>query len=301
MAEPGPLFVYGPMAARSFLEAALGVAGADTASEALLPDHGLSAQPDAFPLPGLVDGGEGVQGRIVSDPEAVARLIYIGEALKLGPLQQVRPRREGHEVSARALAGWPGSLDWSAEHWSSASQATLDHATREIVVDMSSRPAADLAPTRAMILSRAAARVAAQDSVPTDLRSDARAEKVEEMRVETPHAGFSAPAATSCATRISMAARARFCAARCSLRRMQRLCCPMTRCAIACLWSNSSALAPTGAAIRIPGCWNLSRAVSMLVKQPKRPPAANVARRRGWICARWKRSRNITARPAIRP
>jgi nudix-type nucleoside diphosphatase (YffH/AdpP family) len=190
MAEPGPLFVYGPMAARSFLEAALGVAGAESASEALLPDHGLSAQPDAFPLPGLVDGGDGVQGRTVSDPEAVARLIYIGEALKLGPLQQVRPRREGHEVSARALAGWPGSLDWSAEHWSSASQATLDHATREIVVDMSSRPAADLAPTRAMILSRAAARVAAQDSVPTDLRSDARAEKVEEMRVETPHAGF---------------------------------------------------------------------------------------------------------------
>lgn len=190
MAAPGPLFLYGPMAARSFIEAALGSAGADGASDALLPDFGLSAQPDAFPLPGLVDGGDGVQGRILSDPDAVARLTYMGEALRLGPLRQVRPRAEGHEVAARALTGCPGCLDWSAERWSSASQATLDHAVREIVADMASRPAADLAPTRAMILSRAAARVAARDSAPTDLRSDARADAVEECRVETPHAGF---------------------------------------------------------------------------------------------------------------
>jgi len=190
MSDAGPLFLYGPMVARSFLEAALGVAGADSVADALLPDHRLSAQPDAFPLPGLVDGGDGVRGRIVSDPEAVARLIYIGEALKLGPLQSVRPRRDGQAVASRALAGCPGSLDWLAKRWSPALQDTLDHAVREILADMASRPAADLAPTRAMILSRAAARVAAQDSAPTDLRSDARADAVEECRVDIPHAGF---------------------------------------------------------------------------------------------------------------
>ena len=74
MADAGPLFLYGPMAARSFLQAALGQDGADSATEAVLPDHDLSAQTEAFPLPGLVEGGAGVHGRIISDPDAVARL-----------------------------------------------------------------------------------------------------------------------------------------------------------------------------------------------------------------------------------
>ena len=190
MAETGPLFVYGPMAARSFLQAALGTAGPDNAADAVLPDHGLSAQPDAFPLPGLVEGGTGVQGRIISDPAAVARLSYIGEALKLGQMQQVRPRREGQVVAARAFAGCPGSLDWVADRWSSASQRTLDLAACEIIGDMASRPAADLAASRTTILSRACARVAARDSAPTDLRSPTCADAVEVLRVQTPHAGF---------------------------------------------------------------------------------------------------------------
>jgi nudix-type nucleoside diphosphatase (YffH/AdpP family) len=41
-----------------------------------------------------------------------------------------------------------------------------------------------------MILSRAAARVAARDGGPTDLRSSTRADAVEVERVETPHSGF---------------------------------------------------------------------------------------------------------------
>ncbi|MFO7757994.1 MAG: NUDIX domain-containing protein [Roseovarius sp.] len=190
MSRTGPLFLYGPMTAVSFLQAALGTAGRDSASDAVLPGYDLGAQPDPFPLPGLVDGAGGVRGRIVSDPDHVARLIYIGEALRLGPLRQVRPHSNGQEVSAHAFAGCPGPSDWRAEHWSPTLQDTLDHAVREIVTDMASRPAADLAPTHAMILSRAAARVAAQDTVPTDLRSSARAEEVDERRVEIPHAGF---------------------------------------------------------------------------------------------------------------
>jgi nudix-type nucleoside diphosphatase (YffH/AdpP family) len=191
MADTGPLFVYGPMAARSFLQAALGTDGHDSAPKAVLADHRLSAQHGALPLPSLDEGVTDVCGRIISDPDHVARMIYIGEALGLGPLQQVRPNCEGQEVSARALAGCPGPIDWNTAHWSSVSQETLDHAVGEILADMmASRPAADLAPTRAMILSRAAARAAARDSAPTDLRSSTLADAVEELRVEIPHAGF---------------------------------------------------------------------------------------------------------------
>ena len=43
MAVTSPLFVYGPMAAHSFLQAALGPAGPDNVPEVLLPDRGLSA------------------------------------------------------------------------------------------------------------------------------------------------------------------------------------------------------------------------------------------------------------------
>jgi nudix-type nucleoside diphosphatase (YffH/AdpP family) len=190
MAEAGPLFVYGPMAARGVLQAALGTDRADRVTTAVLPDHELSTRPGPFPLPGLVEGSGDVEGRLLSDPDHVARLIYIGEALDLGPVRQVRVHAAGQMISARALAGSPGRTGWSDDRWSSASQATLEHAVQEIVADMASRPAGDLAPTRAMILSRASARVAALDSAPTDLRSAACADAVDDCHVETPHAGF---------------------------------------------------------------------------------------------------------------
>ena len=107
MSVAGPLFVYGPMAAGSFLQAALGTPAVDATPDALLPDHGLSAQPGAFPLPGLDDGTTGVNGHIISEPDHVARLIYIGEVLGLGPLQMICPRRDGQEVPARAFRGCP--------------------------------------------------------------------------------------------------------------------------------------------------------------------------------------------------
>lgn len=185
-----PLFLYGPMAEQDFLEAALGAAHIGLAPEAVLPDHALSAAPVSLPLPGLGGGVGVVRGRIVSDAEAVARLLYIGEVLGLEPVQQVRLSCEGQEIPARALAGRPGTLAWQADCWSGQSRMTLCEAVREIVEDMAHRPAADLAATRAMILSRAAARVAARDAVPAALRSATGADSVEALGVETPHAGF---------------------------------------------------------------------------------------------------------------
>lgn len=185
-----PLFLYGPMAEHDFLTAALGAARPGLAPEAMLPDHDLSAAPASLPLPGLSGGVEAVRGRIVSDAEAVARLLYIGEVLGLGPVQQVRLSCEGQDIPARALAGRSGTLAWQADCWSGSSRMTLCEAIREIVEDMAHRPAADLAATRAMILSRAAARVAARDAVPAELRSTTGADSVEALRVETPHAGF---------------------------------------------------------------------------------------------------------------
>src|SRR6056297_3892435 len=185
-----PLFLYGPMAEQDFLTAALGAARPGLAPEAVLPDQTLSAAPVSLPLPGLSGGIGAVRGRIVSDAEAVARLLYIGEVLGLEPVQQVRLSCEGQDIPARALAGRPGTLAWQADCWSGASQLTLCEAVREIVEDMAHRPAADLAATRAMILSRAAARVAARDAVPAELRSATGADSVEALRVETPHAGF---------------------------------------------------------------------------------------------------------------
>lgn len=178
------------MAAHSFLAVALGTSIAGRLSGAVLPDHGLGAVPGLFPLPGLVEGGEGVDGCLISDADAVARLVYIGEVLGCGDLHKVQPRREGRTVAARAFAGTPGEMAWSIDGWSSVSQATLDQAVCEIVTDMDRRPAAQLAATRAMILSRAAARVAARDSVPTDLRSAATAAEVEDLRIDISHAGF---------------------------------------------------------------------------------------------------------------
>lgn len=190
MPEPAPLFVYGPMAACSFLQAALGPNAARDAPEARLPGHGLSAQAGPFPLPGLDAGGAGVAGRLVSDPDAVTRLAYIGEALRLGSPTQVRVHVAGQEMSARAVPGCPGSVEWRDDNWSSALQQTLEHAVREIVADMATRPAADLAATCAMLLSRAAARVAAREGGPTDLRSPMHADAVDAHHVEIPHAGF---------------------------------------------------------------------------------------------------------------
>ncbi|MEI4232221.1 NUDIX domain-containing protein [Roseovarius sp. D22-M7] len=189
MPAVAPLFLYGPMAARSFLQVAIGAA-ADRAAEALLPDHRLSAPADAFPLPGLAQGSAGVHGRIIEDPEAIKRLIYTAEALRLGPLQSVRVHRGARDLAAWAFSGAHGERNWLPERWSTTSQRTLDEAVREIVGDMAERPVAELAATKAMILSRAAARVAARDSAPTDLRSSFRADAVETERVEIPHAGF---------------------------------------------------------------------------------------------------------------
>lgn len=190
MTAIGPLFIYGPMAVQRFLRAALGPDGADSASEAVLPDHELRAQPGSFPLPGIVNAAGGVEGRILSDPDHVARLIYVGEALSLGPLRKVRVYCAGQTIPARAFAGGPGRTEWSDALWSSVFQETLEHAVDEILADMASRPAADLVPTNAMILSRAAARVAARDSAPTELRSRTRADAVEDCGLETLHAGF---------------------------------------------------------------------------------------------------------------
>ncbi|GAW34850.1 ADP-ribose pyrophosphatase [Roseovarius sp. A-2] len=185
-----PLFLYGPMAEHDFLEAALGAVGANAVPEALLRDHNLSAEPVSLPLPGLASGRGVVKGRAVGDADAIARLLYIGEVLGLEPVQQVRLSCEAQDISACALTGRPGTLAWQADCWSRSSQLTLCEAVREIVEDMAHRPAADLVATRSMILSRAAARVAARDAVPAALRSAAGADHVEALQVETLHAGF---------------------------------------------------------------------------------------------------------------
>lgn len=185
-----PLFLYGPLAQHNVLDAALGRDWPGKTCAAVLPGHDLSAGAVPLPLPGLSRAEGAVAGCTVSDGDAADTLIFIAEVLGLGPLCTVSVVAAGQGRRARAFAGCPGSLPWRGGDWSEASQATLVEAVREIRADMDRRPAADLAATRAMILSRAAARIAARQTVPSDLRSATNSAAVEDLRVETPHAGF---------------------------------------------------------------------------------------------------------------
>lgn len=185
-----PLFLYGPLAESSLLEAALGPKGPERAPEATLVDHDLSAEPGALSLPGLTGGPGCVAGRVVCEALDVATLGFIGEVLGLGPLCEVTVQVTGQGRTARAFTGRPGPLTWRSDCWSEASHVILCAAVREIVEDMPHRSATDLAATRAMILSRAAARRAARETAPADLRSPTTSAEVEDKRVETLHAGF---------------------------------------------------------------------------------------------------------------
>ncbi|WP_454276732.1 NUDIX domain-containing protein [Roseovarius sp. MBR-154] len=185
-----PLFLYGPMAERSFLTAALGAASLDRAPGATLTDHELSAEVVALPMPGLVGGLGSVEGRLLYAASDVGTLLFVGEVLGLGPLCEVTVQVAGQVRAACAFAGCPGPLAWQAGCWSEPSQVTLCAAAREIVEDMPHRSVADLGGTRAMILSRAAAQSAARAAAPTDLRSQSSRAEVEDRHVETLHAGF---------------------------------------------------------------------------------------------------------------
>jgi nudix-type nucleoside diphosphatase (YffH/AdpP family) len=186
----GALFLYGPMADRGFLEAALGGAGAARACAASLPGHELSAAPAALPLPGLTGGRGPVEGCLLEDAADVAVLVFIGEVLGMGPLRELAVQVSGRKRAARSFEGYPGALAWQGDCWSEELREILRAAAREIVEDMPHRAAAEMAAFRAMILSRAAARVAARDAVPAELRSATGTNSVEALRVETPHAGF---------------------------------------------------------------------------------------------------------------
>lgn len=185
-----PLFLYGPMARHDFLQVAIGRNWPHTVVEAVLFDHDLSVETVPFSLPGLVRGEGVVTGCAVTDPETAATVIYIAEVLGLGSILALSVQVAGQARSARTLAGRPGPIAWKDEEWSEVSQGTLCEAVHEIRADIDHRPIADLVATRAMILSRAAARVAARHSVPADLRSPTESVEVAEIRVKTPHAGF---------------------------------------------------------------------------------------------------------------
>ncbi|MFU8779080.1 MAG: NUDIX domain-containing protein, partial [Roseovarius sp.] len=127
---------------------------------------------------------------LVDDPRAVKDLTFLLEALGLGPAEPLTVQCQGTTYAAQVFPGQPGRLAWEAEDWRVRYAQILNRALQEILSLRGLVPVGDICARLPMILSRAAARVAAAMPVPADLRSATEARAVQEIACEITHAGF---------------------------------------------------------------------------------------------------------------
>lgn len=190
------LFLYGTLRDTDLLEIVLGQPpGEIDRRDAVLGGHAVDwAEGQIFPMI-RTDAARRAEGHLLRHlaPDQIARLdFYEG---KFGyALKPVRVRAGGADHDAlvyfpdpeRWQPGSPWSLaDWQAQ-WGALARAAADE-----TMGYFGRLSVDEVTARVpMIRTRAAARVAAAQGVPADLRSDTPAEEVMVERIETPHAGF---------------------------------------------------------------------------------------------------------------
>ncbi|WP_306114484.1 MULTISPECIES: NUDIX domain-containing protein [unclassified Roseovarius] len=192
-----PVFVYGPMAWLPLLTAISGQSLRSVAAE--LPGHGLSQEGD-FGFPTLFPSEGAVKGAILKDflkddlsEEAQARISYFAHGLGLGAVTR-EVLLDGVEVSARVFVpsetGPELVSDWRLEAWQGKWGLMSIMAAEEVGQHFGMNEHDALARMMPMIMVRAAARVAARASAPTDVRSDMGAGHVEIDAQHNRHAGF---------------------------------------------------------------------------------------------------------------
>ena len=141
-------------------------------------------------MAGLQVGKGRVEGRLVTDGDAVARLAYLAEVFDMGAPTPVAIDLAGMSVGALTFPGHPGPEPWHQEEWADRWGDLVQMAAAEIIALVGRVQAGDLAGWLQMVLSRAAARVAARSGVPADPRSAAKAGQVNEISCDISHAGY---------------------------------------------------------------------------------------------------------------
>ncbi|WP_297537667.1 NUDIX domain-containing protein [Roseovarius sp.] len=182
-----PLFLYGPLAEIHFLQ---GIFPGFDAPEARAEGWQITCEDTPLPLAGLIPGAESVKGYLVDHPETMADLIFVLSALGLGPAKPLSVECRGETFAAQVFPGQPGPLVWDATALRGRGALILQDAIMEIL-NLKGRVApGDFAHRRAMILSRAGARVAAAQPAPVAVRSATHADQVTQEANEITHAGF---------------------------------------------------------------------------------------------------------------
>jgi nudix-type nucleoside diphosphatase (YffH/AdpP family) len=178
------VFLCGPWAF-SPIRSRLGLRCGD---EAVLGEGRLAA-PDGALFPVLNTCSEGGISGIVTRAESEAWdcIAYLAEVLGW---RIVTRCIAGRKVEAILPAEGPAARDWDASDWGAQWADIAVEAIEEILEHRTRMEARDLQGRLAMVYSRAAARVAARQPAPAEVRTDTGIDTVEQLKRETPHAGF---------------------------------------------------------------------------------------------------------------
>ncbi|SEK54484.1 nudix-type nucleoside diphosphatase, YffH/AdpP family [Roseovarius azorensis] len=153
--------------------------------------HVLTCDPDdPFTLPEIGPGDGEVSGLLVCDEADIARLEFVATALGATGWRRILLERNGAVLEVKTCCGHPGSGAWHLTEWQARGGEVMRVAMQEIIGQVDQCPAEDLAMRLPMVLSRAAARVAARAGTPALLRSDTPSEAVRTLACDTLHAGF---------------------------------------------------------------------------------------------------------------
>ncbi|MDT8327225.1 MAG: tellurium resistance protein, partial [Roseovarius sp.] len=186
----GPLFIYGPLGFTPILRRILGPEGVGHLRIAHLPGFEVTSTGEAAIMAGLAPGAGQAEGWFVSDRDAVQRLSYVAEVFDLGAPIPVTVDHAGLCAEAQTFPGHPGACRWHQGAWAERWGDLLATAADELTELAAEFEAGQMAGRVPMILSRAAARLAAKADAPADLRSATPASGVEEYDSAITHAGF---------------------------------------------------------------------------------------------------------------
>lgn len=190
------LFLYGTLRDAELLEIVLGCpVAALNRVEAVLDGHAVDwAAGQIFPTI-RVDAQRHAQGHLLRDlsDEQVARLDFyegkFGYALKPVSVTADGIRHDAL-VYFPVTDRWPPGARWSLADWQADWGPLSRLAARETMGYFGQLTPEEVARRTPMIRARAASRLAAQAGVPSDVRSDTGAGRVEVIAHESPHAGF---------------------------------------------------------------------------------------------------------------
>lgn len=178
------VFLCGPWAS-SQIRGKLGLVCGD---EAVLRE-GRLAMPDGAVFPVLDACSEGGISGIVTraEGEAWKGIAYLAEVLEC----RIEARCiEGRKVQALLPAQGSADREWNTSDWAAQWADIAAAAIEEILEHRTRMQARDLRGRLPMVYARAASRIAARQTVPAEVRADTGIDTIEQLKRETPHAGF---------------------------------------------------------------------------------------------------------------